>query len=94
MTPNELNVYALAYTEKQENDFKERMSLEYYNALWTIQWLGNKSQHPKSLQEILDSIDKNKNKKAMTDEQLLAQVKALNALFGGEVIDKTEGTGL
>lgn len=84
MTPAELNIYAEAYAEKQKNDFKEKMSLEYYNALWTIQWLGKKSQHPKPLQEILDSIDKPK-KKAMTDEQMLAQVKALNAMFGGEV---------
>mgnify|MGYP001139124389 CR=1 FL=1 len=83
MTPAELNIYAEVYAEKQKNDFKEKMSLEYYNALWTIQWLGKKSQHPKPLQEILDSIDKPK-KKAMTDEQMLAQVKALNAMFGGE----------
>lgn len=89
MTPAELNIYAEVYAEKQKNDFKEKMSLEYYNALWTIQWLGKKSQHPKPLQEILDSIDKPK-KKAMTDEQMLAQVKALNAMFGGEIIDKTK----
>lgn len=84
MTPAELNIYAEVYAEKQKNDFKEKMSLEYYNALWTIQWLGKKSQHPKPLQEILNSID-NPKKKAMTDEQMLAQVKALNAMFGGEV---------
>jgi hypothetical protein len=89
MTPAELNIYAEVYAEKQKNDFKEKMSLEYYNALWTIQWLGKKSQHPKPLQEILNSIDKPK-KKAMTDKQMLAQVKALNAMFGGEIIDKTK----
>jgi|GEM_PF-527567 len=85
MTPYELNIYAEAYFEKQKNDYKEKLSLEYYNAMWTIKWLGKKSQHPKPLNEILNEIDKEKEKKIMTDEQMLAQVKVLNALFGGEI---------
>lgn len=91
MTPAELNIYAEVYSEKQKNDFKERLSLEYYNAFWTIQWLGKKSQQPKELNKILEEFDKpQKEKKAMTDKQMLAQVKALNAMFGGEIIDKTK----
>lgn len=54
------------------------------NAMWTIQWLGKKSQHPKPLEEILNS--NGREKKEMTDEEMLAQVKMLNAMFGGEVI--------
>ena len=49
--------------------------------MWTIQWLGKKSDHPKPLQEILDGLYK--EKKVMTDEQMLNQVKLLNKLFGG-----------
>lgn len=83
MTPYELNLYAETYFEKQKQDYKDKISLEYYNAMWTIQWLGNKSQHPKPLGEILD--DMYKEKKIMTDEEMLEQVKMLNAIFGGEL---------
>lgn len=85
MTPSELNIYANAYAENQKREFKQKLSLEYYNAAWTIQWLGNKNQHPKPLEEILDNIGTKTEKKIMTDEQMLAQVKVLNRLFGGEV---------
>jgi len=51
--------------------------------MWTIQWLGKRHQHPRPLKEILNNIGK--EKKVMTDEQMLEKVKALNALFGGEV---------
>lgn len=83
MTPYELNLKAEAYFEKQKNEFKEKISLEYYNAMWTIQWLRKKSQHPRPLNEILDSLYRERT--VMTDEQMLKQVKVLNALFGGEV---------
>lgn len=83
MTPYELNLKAEAYFEKQKNEFKEKISLEYYNAMWTIQWLGKKSQHPRPLNEILENLYK--EKKVMTDEQMLKQVKVLNRLFGGEM---------
>jgi len=84
MTPYELNVYAKAYFENKKNEFKEKLTLEYYNAMWTIQWLGKKSQHPEPLDKILENIDKPK-KKEMTDEDMLKQVMVLNKLFGGEV---------
>lgn len=84
ITPRELNLVAEDYYEKQKNNFKEKLSLEYYNAMWTIQWLGKK--HPKPLNEILDDLYVEKeNKKEMTDEQMLNQVKVLNVLFGGTV---------
>ncbi|MFS8541240.1 MAG: hypothetical protein LOD89_04035 [Tissierellales bacterium] len=83
MTPYELNVYAKAYFENKKIEFKEKLTLEYYNAMWTIQWLGKKSQHPQPLQKILDSIDK--QTKVMTDIEMFNQVKILNKLFGGEV---------
>ena len=51
--------------------------------MWTIQWLGKKSQHPRPLKEILDNLYK--EKKVMTDSQMLNQVKVLNAIFGGTV---------
>ena len=83
MTPYELNLTAKAYYERQKREYKDRLSLEYYNAMWTIQWLGKKSQQPRPLQEILDNMYK--EKKIMTDEEMLEQVKMLNAIFGGEL---------
>lgn len=83
MTPYELNIYAQAYHENKKNEFKEKLAIAYWNAKWTIQWLGKKSQHPKPLKEILDTIDK--PKKIMTDEEMLNQAMVLNKLFGGEV---------
>lgn len=82
MAPNELNLYANIYFGKQKQNFKDRLTLEYYNSMWTIQWLGKK--HPDPLSKILDSLFK--EKKIMTDEEMLQHVKVLNKLFGGEEI--------
>lgn len=71
------------YSEKKKEESKEKLTLAYINAMWTVQWLGKKSNHPRPLKEILESIDK--DKKQMSDEEMFMKVKALNALFGGEV---------
>jgi hypothetical protein len=86
MTPYELNLYAETYFEKQKQDYKDKISLEYYNAMWTIQWLGNKLQQPRPLQEILDNMYN--EKKVMTDKEMLNQAKLLNAILGGKVKEK------
>ncbi|GMG96857.1 hypothetical protein EN5CB1_16830 [Tepidimicrobium xylanilyticum] len=88
LTPYEFNLKVKNYYNKKKEQFKENIILAYLNAKWTIQWLGEKKDHPKPLEEILKEIDKNnsgKEKKIMTPEQMLVQVKVLNALFGGEV---------
>lgn len=72
-----------AYRQKQLEQAKENISLAYLNARWTIQWLGKRHTQPRPLKEILDQIGKEKIE--MTDEQMLEEVKVLNALFGGEV---------
>lgn len=86
MTPYELNLTAKAYYERQKREYKDRLSLEYYNAMWTIQWLGKKSQQPRPLQEILDNMYN--EKKVMTDKEMLNQAKLLNAILGGKVKEK------
>lgn len=86
MTPYELNLKARAYFDRQEREYKDKITLEYYNAMWTIQWLGKKSQQPKPLEKILDGLFK--QKKIMTDDEMLAQVMILNNIFGGEVKEK------
>jgi len=82
MTLDELNLYAEIYFEKQKEKFKDKVKLEYWNSMWTIQWLGRKSQQPEPLNKILDNLYK--EKKIMTDEEMLEHVKVLNKLFGGE----------
>ncbi len=84
MTVYELSLVANNYNKNKKQDYKDKLSLEYYNAMWTIQWLGKKSQQPEPLNKILDNLYK--EKKIMTDEQMLAKVKVLNKLFGGEEI--------
>lgn len=83
ITPEELNIYATEYSKRKMEEFKERLSLEYYNAAWTIQWLGKKSQQPQPLKKILDNL--HKEKKEMTTDQMLNQVRLLNSVFGGEI---------
>lgn len=87
MTPYELNLKVRDYQLKQKNRFKEKLTLEYYNAMWTIQFLGKKSEQPK-LQAILDSIDETEEKENMTDNEMLKKAMFLNKLFGGTVEQK------
>ena len=86
LTPYEFNLIVESYSNKKKENFKEKISIAYYNAMWAIQWLGKKQDHPKPLQEILDSLYK--EKKVMNDEDMLNQVMALNKLFGGTVEEK------
>lgn len=87
MTVYELNLVANNYYENKKQDYEDKLSLEYYNAKWTIQWLGKKAEQPEPLGTILDNLYKeNKENKVMSDLEMLEQVKALNRMFGGEEI--------
>lgn len=68
------------YRNKKNEEGKEKITLAYLNAMWTIQWLGKNK--PKPLNEILGE---KKEKKAMSDNEMLERVKMLNAMFGGEI---------
>lgn len=82
MTPLELNLVAENYFKKERKAYEERVTLAYTNAMWTIQWLGKKPQHPRPLHEILGI---KKEKKIMTDDEMFKQVQILNSMFGGEI---------
>lgn len=82
MTPYQLNLIIENHAKNKETNFKEKITLAYLISKWTIQWLGKKSQQPRPLNEILDNLYK--EKKEMTDEEMLKQVKILNKLYGGE----------
>lgn len=67
-----------SYSQKREEEAKEKITLAYINAAWTVQFLGKNK--PK-LDKVL-----NKKKKEMADKEMLNQVKLLNNLMGGEVV--------
>lgn len=83
MTPAELNLYARAYAEQQ----KERQKIAQVNLynlaslIRSMVW----AKHPPSYDSAFGDGDKPQNDD-MTDEQMYAMARALNALFGGEEV--------
>lgn len=90
MTPYEFSIVARGYSLRKEHEAKEyeaklqnERALLIEQALLLSRWVWQKKISKESIENLL-KVD-NQPKKEMTDEQMLAQVKALNALFGGEV---------
>lgn len=91
MTPYELVIAQRGYLKAKEREAEEyRAKVENQRTLMTIQayqisrWVWSKKLDIKKILADLES----KPKKQMTDEEMLAQVKVLNNLFGGEVKEK------
>lgn len=84
LTPREFRLYAEGYFDEYEFRQNEAISIAYMTALWTCQWTSTTQfKHaPDSLEKILGASTKQKE---MTDDEMLNQVKALNAMMGGEV---------
>ena len=78
-TPFELSLVLEGYKARKEQEAEEKLTLAYINSAWTIQFMGKNK--PK-----LEKYLKKKPKKAMTDIEMLNQVKALNNLLGGDVV--------
>lgn len=75
MTPRELNLHIQEYNLRMQRESEERLALAYMTAYW------HRVRRMPGLKEILTKI---KPQKPLTDEELLAQIKALNAALGGE----------
>lgn len=75
MTPFELNMTAKGYQKRKEIEQKDNIYQAYLISRWV--W-----QKKIDIEKILNTETK---KKEMTDEEILEKVKALNAIFGGEV---------
>lgn len=93
MTPYELGLAVQGYTKRKEREAEEyQIKYENERKLLTIQaylisrWVWQKKV---DIDKILNT-DVNKPKKNMTDDEMLAQVKVLNALFGGEIKNGSE----
>jgi hypothetical protein len=75
MTPYELNLYILDFNEKRKREDEEKL---------TLVWLGEYWHRIKKLPPLKDIIgSKTQHKKQMTQEEMLNEVKKLNAAFGG-----------
>lgn len=86
MTPVELNIYARAYAEQQRQAQRLRVTNIYSLAalIRSMVW----SKHPPSFDLAFPDTRANvKKQEEMTDDQMYAMVKGLNALFGGEEVD-------
>lgn len=78
MTPDELNLSAEIYAEKKKQDEQNLIIQAYLISRWV--WT---KKIP--IEKILEEMGTKKEKNKMTDEQMLARVKTLNTIFGGEV---------
>lgn len=78
ITPFELNVAAKGYARRQEQ--KQKQSI--YQAYLISRWVWKKKI------DIEKYLGEQKPKKRMTDEEMLAKAKVLNALFGGTVVKR------
>lgn len=85
MTPFELNLMAKGYQKRKEleaEEFKAKFELEQkaliYQAYLISRWVWAKRIN---IEKILEP---KKEKKQMTDDEMLRQVQILNKLFGGK----------
>ena len=78
LTPHELGLVVRGYAKRQEQRQKEDMFQAYLISRWV--WAKKV--------DIKKYLGENKPKRKMTDEEMLAKAKALNALLGGTVIKR------
>lgn len=90
MTPYELSVAVRGFCKHKEREAEEyhaklqnERALMIEHALLLSRWVWQKRISKQEIEKVLN-IEK-KQKKQMTDDEMLAKVKTLNALFGGEV---------
>ncbi len=83
MTPAELNLYAQAERRRREDEQRLTEANIYSLAalIRSMVW----AKRPPSFERVFP--EREDAKKPMTDEQMYAQVVALNRMFGGEEVD-------
>lgn len=86
MTPAEIFYCADFAVRRKEAETKEKIMVAYITAS-----LARVAKMP-SLQTVLGWLDSEKATKKMTPEQMLAQVKRLNQIFGGESVSENGGS--
>lgn len=83
MTPAQLNIYARAYTQRHQDEQRLTQANIYSLAalIRSMIW----SKRPPSFERVFPGI--RQTPKEMSDAEMYAQIKRLNALFGGEEVD-------
>ncbi|WP_066316973.1 hypothetical protein [Bacillus sp. FJAT-29814] len=76
MTPYELNLKILDYNEKRKREDEDKL---------TLVWLGEYWHRIKKLPPLKEVLGHKGKPKQMTNEEMLNEVKRLNAALGGEV---------
>lgn len=78
ITPGELSIMVEAYNRKRKEDHEEKLIVAYLGAYW------QRVKKMPSIKEYLGQEEK-KNKKNQTVEDMLNEIKKLNAALGGTV---------
>lgn len=81
MTPYELSLVVEGYTLRQKRDAKENLTIAWMTAYY------HRVKKMPDLQKALEELDKPPKPKKQTPADMLAKIKALNAKFGGTVIE-------
>lgn len=75
MTPYELNLQILGFNEKRKRKDEDKLAMVWLAEYW------HRAKRLPSLKEVLGQ--KTQPKKQMTNDEILNEVKKLNAAFGG-----------
>ena len=78
MTINELNILIEEYTDSKNEEFKSRLTIAYYGAIFQ----GNKKANT-IYKNAINEIDKGKKKKPMTDQQIFNNLMKFTKSYGG-----------
>lgn len=84
MTPHELNMHIEEYAAAQEGKQQNELALAWINAYL---------QRVKKMPKLKEITGKQLQKKKMTDEEMLEQIRALNKIFGGKEVIRTKEVG-
>jgi hypothetical protein len=76
MTPFELNIVITARADRMKQKQEDRIVAAYLSAYW---------QRVKKLPSLKSILEENKPKKPQTVEDMLEEIKRLNAAMGGTV---------
>lgn len=79
MTPYQLRLYVDDYNERIKAESEEKLTLAYLTAYW------QRVKKMPSLDKVLNR-EKTMTKQKMSNDEMLEQIKNLNAAFGGNVI--------
>lgn len=74
ITPGELSIMIDAYNQKRKNDQEEKIVIAYLGAYW---------QRVKKMPSLKEILGKEEKKKKQTADEMLAEIKRLNAAMGG-----------